>query len=219
MALIAAVCAGLGLICWRGGLRGVNAASRLDPVATRHPERPPRTGARLRRRRRAESVAFAAAVGAELAAGAAWDTALVRAADDGSELVLPLRAAPSPQAALRRVSMLPGAEGLAALAAVGDLSLQTGASASTLAERVAQVLRAEERARRAVDVELSAALATARLLAALPVVGLLMGVSLGADPVAVLLFSSAGRACLLVAVVLELAGIGWCRRIRRVALG
>jgi len=164
-------------------------------------------------------VTFAAAVGSELAGGASWEVALVRAADDGPELVRSLRGSPTPQAGLRWLATLPGADGLAALVAVGDLSLQTGASASRLAERVAAVLRAEDRARRAVDVELAASVATARLLALLPLIGLLMGAAVGAHPLAVLLLSPAGRACLLTALVLEFAGIAWCRRIRRVALG
>lgn len=217
--VLAATCGGLALLCWRGALRAAAVQSRLGPARSRRPGRPPRAAAAARRRRRADTVAFVAAVGAELAAGAGWETALLRAADEGSTLASPLLGSPSPHEVLRRLSVVPGAEGLAALAAVGDLSLQTGASASRLAERVAEVLRAEDRSRRAVDVELASALASARLLAALPVVGLLMGAAVGADPLRVLLFSGAGRGCLVAALLLELAGVLWCRRIRRVALG
>jgi tight adherence protein B len=53
------------------------------------------------------------------------------------------------------------------------------------------------------------------MLAGLPVLGLLLGTALGADPLHVVLHSAAGLGCLVVGVVLEGAGLWWALRIVR----
>ncbi|MDX6275501.1 MAG: tight adherence protein [Frankiales bacterium] len=160
------------------------------------------------------------AVAAELAAGSVWEVAVRRAAaGTAGELAGRLTEAADVRHALVLAADLPGAEALRALNAVGALSEQTGAAAAQLVDRVGAAIRAETRSRRAVEVELAPALATTRLLAGLPLVGLLMGGALGADTVHVLVRTRPGLACFAVAAGLEVAGLLWCRAIRRRAVG
>jgi tight adherence protein B len=53
------------------------------------------------------------------------------------------------------------------------------------------------------------------MLAGLPVMGLLLGTALGADPLHVLLHSGPGLGCLVVGGVLEGVGLWWALRIVR----
>ncbi|CAM5487353.1 Type II secretion system protein GspF domain-containing protein OS=Streptomyces tendae OX=1932 GN=F3L20_01515 PE=4 SV=1 [Streptomyces tendae] len=53
------------------------------------------------------------------------------------------------------------------------------------------------------------------MLAGLPVLGLLLGVALGSDPLRVLLHTGAGLGCLLAGGVLESVGVWWVARIVR----
>jgi tight adherence protein B len=53
------------------------------------------------------------------------------------------------------------------------------------------------------------------LLAALPVLGLLLGTGMGADPVAVLVSTGLGQVLLVVGVGLSCAGLRWIARIVR----
>lgn len=67
--------------------------------------------------------------------------------------------------------------------------------------------------------QLAGARSTAVMLAGLPVLGLLLGTALGADPLHVLLHTGAGLGCLLVGGVLEGLGMWWALRIVRGAEG
>ena len=60
-------------------------------------------------------------------------------------------------------------------------------------------------------------MATARVLAWLPALGLVLGLALGADPFAVLLDGSGGSALLAVGVLLTWAGRRWTGRHLRAA--
>lgn len=53
------------------------------------------------------------------------------------------------------------------------------------------------------------------MLAGLPVLGLLLGAAMGADPLRVLLHSGAGLGCLVVGGLLESLGLWWALRIVR----
>jgi tight adherence protein B len=219
---LAALIAGGATWCARGGLRCRLQPGRLQVGAPHRAvgARPPRAGSRLRARRRREVTELAETVAAELACGAGWLEALTRAAADGDgELCLRLRAAGDVRHALVGAAALPGAEGLQALSAAEWVSQRTGAPGGAVVGRVAEVLRAEAAAQRAVEVELAPARATTRLLAGLPAVGLLMGAGLGADPLHALLGTSPGRLCAAAAALLEVAGLLWCRAIRRRAVG
>lgn len=78
-----------------------------------------------------------------------------------------------------------------------------------LAEEIAQVLISD--ARRAGEV--AGPRMSGYVMAGLPVMGLLLGAGMGADPVGVLLGTSIGRVLLVVGVVLTCAGLLWSARI------
>ena len=223
MSALAALAAIGAAACLLGVPRLVLLRRRLQGGrASAASRRGPRASPKLRARREAEVAELAGAVAAELSAGAVWEVAVRRAATalaaDGAELGTLLADSVDLDHALNLAAGLPGAEGLEAFCAAGQLGQRTGARAAALVERVASALRARARAKRAVAVELAPAVSTARLLAGLPVIGLLMGAALGSDPMRVLLLSAPGRGCLVAAAVLEAAGLLWCRAIRHRAL-
>jgi tight adherence protein B len=101
-----------------------------------------------------------------------------------------------------------------------DVSERTGAVLADPLTRLAAGLRAEQEA----AVERAGALAgpavTARLLTALPVVGLAFGGLLGLRPVHILTGTAPGRSALLAGCALWLAGRVWTRRlVRRASAG
>jgi tight adherence protein B len=87
---------------------------------------------------------------------------------------------------------------------------------------VAAALEDDLRARDRAETELRAAVAgpraSATVLAGLPVLGLLMGSGVGADPWGVLTTTGTGNALLVVGVGLELAGMAWSARLVRRAV-
>ncbi len=103
------------------------------------------------------------------------------------------------------------------LAAAWRVSQNAGIPLAPLANRLAAVVRAE----REQDGEVSAALAgpraSGRMVASLPVAGIVLGVLLGASPLKVLLDTRAGTLCLVVGVALDLAGLAWINRLTEVA--
>ncbi|MFK0259143.1 type II secretion system F family protein [Streptomyces sp. NPDC090445] len=118
-------------------------------------------------------------------------------------------------AALRQAAREPGAEGLAGMAACWGISVDGGAGLAAGLDRLEGALRAERDRREALRAQLAGARSTAAVLALLPLVGLLIGTGLGADPLRVLLHTPVGWGCLLAGGVLEGLGLLWCRRIVR----
>lgn len=166
---------------------------------------------------RAEQVLLACdGLAADLAAGQPPTTALDRAAREWPELA-PVAAAAGLGAdvpdAMRRVAVLPGAGQLAVVAAAWQVAHRSGTGLAATVARAARALRDERSTRRAVLGHLASARATARLLAVLPLVFLLLGSGLGADPVAFLLGTPVGLGCLAVGAALAHLGVLWLDRI------
>ena len=91
----------------------------------------------------------------------------------------------------------------------------SGIPLAAVVDRLDEELRASRRATERAESHAASAKATARLVSGLPVLGLLIGHVLGADPVRVLLHTRAGAACSVGAAVLHLSGFAWSSRIAR----
>lgn len=171
-------------------------------------------------------VELSVAVSGELDAGQPAAVALGSAlrwlaepADLPERLRPALAAGPGPDlvVALRQVGELPGAEGLAAMAACWEATQATGAGLSAALGRVGEALRAEQQHRREVQAELAGARASARLLVGLPMLGLLLGLGFGADPLGWLVGSTPGRLVGGIGAALDVAGFWWVARLVRAA--
>jgi tight adherence protein B len=178
-----------------------------------------RAGARRRRRAdhgRRGTVEACDAVVAELSAGQPPTRALRRAAEAHNGLRAAARAGHlggDVPAALRQASAAPGCAGLATVAAAWQVAEGSGSGLVTSLRQVSLGLRADDEVRVEVAASLAPARATARLLAALPVFGLMLGTGLGGHPVALLLSTPVGNALLLAGVTLALAGTVWVERL------
>lgn len=97
------------------------------------------------------------------------------------------------------------------------LTHELGAPLAEVLQRCAEGLTEAGHARAARAVALAGPRATARLLGWLPVLGLVLGAGIGADPLRVLLGGGLGSACLLAGVALMVAGRRWVAALERVA--
>jgi tight adherence protein B len=112
----------------------------------------------------------------------------------------------------------PGHGALAQLAALWQVADSTGAGLAEGLDRLADELDAEVELRREIDTVLAGPRASARLMAVLPLGGLLLGAGLGGDPVGFLLHDPLGAACLLAGVGLVVTGLAWTRALARSAV-
>ncbi|MDX2698435.1 type II secretion system F family protein, partial [Streptomyces ipomoeae] len=177
---------------------------------------------RARDRRGDAVVALCAALAGEVRAGRQPGEALTRAARDSDGLgeaqavvLAAARFGGDVPGALADAARQPGADGLRGLAACWRVAVDRGAGLAAGLDRLEGALRAERDQRADLRAQLAGSRSTAVMLAGLPVLGLLLGTALGADPLHVVLHSTAGLGCLLVGAALEGAGLWWALRIVR----
>lgn len=180
---------------------------------------------RLLTRQRATRVAEASAgrvmefcesVAAELAVGQPPHRVLVRSVEEFPEFGTVAKAAQlgsDVPASLHRLSAAPGCDDLRLVAAAWHVANRSGSGLALALEQVGRTIRDRRRTSRMVTAELAAAHATARMMAALPVVFALAGSGLGADPLGFLTGTSAGVVCLTAGLALSYAGLAWLQRI------
>lgn len=172
-------------------------------------------------RRRAALADLLAGLVAELRAGADPRPAIAAAAQGLAGLERVAAAARSPSGdvprALAQVAAQPGGGAAADLVAAWRVAERTGAGLAGPVDRVLAGHRAQERLRLEIAAQLAAPAATARLLSGLPVLGVGMGIALGADPVGFLTGTGLGRLCLVLGILLVAGGRSWTRSIIRSA--
>jgi tight adherence protein B len=115
-------------------------------------------------------------------------------------------------AALRRDASSSGAGALRGLAACWEVAEHSGAGLADAVGRLAEGHRAARRADEQLSAEVAAARASARILALLPLFGLVIGQWIGAQPLGWLTGTWAGRLALLVGGLLQAAGLLWLHR-------
>lgn len=107
----------------------------------------------------------------------------------------------------------PGAADLRLVAGAWQVAHHSGHGLATALARTSRGIRSRWRTRRLVDSELASARATARLVALLPVVVLLMGTGAGSQPWIFLLTTPFGLACLVSGLSLIGLGLWWIERL------
>lgn len=130
----------------------------------------------------------------------AWPAA-ARAAESGGEVV----------AALHRDAN--GRGPLVSLAVCWHASLRHGAGLADAVDRLALSARASMEVRATLAAELAGPRATARVLMLLPVIGVILGVVMGAEPLSWLFGTAPGWVCLVCGVGLTVLGFWWTSRI------
>lgn len=112
---------------------------------------------------------------------------------------------------------------LGAVVAAARVADELGAPLAGVLEQVAAAIAAQAEAAAEVAAAMAAPRSSARVLAWLPLAGLLLGTVLGADPVGVLLGGGPGSAAGVAGVVLMVAGRRWAamllRRAARAGVG
>jgi tight adherence protein B len=161
---------------------------------------------------RARELDDLSALAAELRAGLPR-TAVPAASGTASAPVFGLTSTPASGAVSAPPSVADPGRASTRVTAIWALADQTGAPAADLVERIEADARAADRARASAAAEAAGAQATAMLLAALPVGGILLGFGLGANPVRILLHTPVGAACAIAAVLLQSAGLLWAERL------
>ncbi|MEJ7793974.1 MAG: type II secretion system F family protein [Nocardioides sp.] len=183
---------------------------------------------RLRRRRQAAAATAdrvletCELLAAEVAAGQPPGHALARAAAAWPVL------APAAEAGtlggdlprtLRELADRPGASELRLVGAAWEVAHRSGSGLAEALDRVSATVRADRATRRVVESELASARATARLMAGLPVLVLMLGAGAGTSPWVFLATTPIGWVCLVGGLALGLAGLWWIERIAAGVVG
>lgn len=127
------------------------------------------------------------------------------------------RAVQAPEAPVREASGDLG-DALGRIAAATRLSTRTGCSLAAVATAVEDDLRARARHRAELRAATAGPRASAAVLAGLPLLGLLMGSGVGADPWRILTTTAVGQVLLVGGVALEAVGLVWSHRLVQRAL-
>ncbi|MEU2351081.1 type II secretion system F family protein [Modestobacter sp. NPDC049651] len=164
--------------------------------------------------RRAAALAEAlGAVAAEVRAGRTLEEAAERAVAGGAEPGTAALLGP----VLRSGAVPPDAGPLAPLlgrvAAAVQVSRRTGCSLAGVLAAMEDDLRAQRQAEQELRSSTAGPRASAAVLAGLPLLGLVMGSGVGADPWRVLTTTLPGTVLLVAGVALELAGTVWTARL------
>ena len=172
-------------------------------------------GTRAADSRRAAMLDLLSNLVSELQAGLPARTALTRAGEDHAQLcprtLAAARFGGDVVEAMRADA--PNAPVLRAVAAAWQVGENSGAGLVTALETLLVSARASEDVRRQLAAQLAAPKATARMLTALPIIGLLMGLMLGGDPLGWLLLTAPGLLCLFGGMALTGLGAWWTHRI------
>ncbi len=110
-----------------------------------------------------------------------------------------------------------GLLGIPALIAVCRLTHHTGASAARILENCAAALSESSDALGERRIALAGPRSAVKMLAAMPLFGMLLGSFFGGNPVTFLVSTMIGRCCLALALICEVTGIVWMRRLVRKA--
>ena len=170
---------------------------------------------------RRETAEWCAAVAAELRVGrtpvAALEVSTELAGSALTQVLTPVAAVAvlggDVSASLRTAARHAGAEALRQVAACWAVAGDSGAGLASALQRLGAALQAAERVRAEVVAQLAGARASARLLAVLPVFGLLLGQAVGAQPTHFLLHTPEGAVCAVLTVGLDVLGLVWTDRI------
>ncbi|MBU7597262.1 type II secretion system F family protein [Streptomyces sp. P38-E01] len=185
-------------------------------------------GSRARRvladRREAAVVELCVEVAAELRAGSQPQQALLAVGvtdlgPPGTAVLAAARFGGDLPGALRSAARQPGGAGLGGVAACWQVAAEGGSGLAVGLDRVAHALRLERDQREDLRAQLAGPRATVSILAGLPLLGVLLGTAMGADPLGVLLHTPVGWALLAATLGLELLGALWARAIVRRAAG
>lgn len=175
---------------------------------------------RRRRSREAAAIELVSAFAAELRAGQPVPAAFARAQRSSPVPIAQHAVAIAelggdvPRALVKEAADL-GLPVLASLAALWRVADGSGAGLAVAASRLADAEAAVQVSRSEVQTQLASPRATARVLAGLPIIGLMLGSGLGASPVAWLVGSVPGVLVLVVGLGLEVAGLWWMSRLTK----
>ena len=169
---------------------------------------------------RSAAVELIASLAAELRAGQPARPALERAAHSAplsicQHAVGAARLGGDVPAALRRDSDEHGLPALRSLAALWQVGEGSGAGLAEAADRLAAAESSGEAVRRELSTQLAGPRATARVLAGLPILGLLLGSGLGASPLDWLTGTPWGLIVLVAGIALEVVGMWWTSRMMK----